>query len=423
MRRVFVTICVLGLFASTPGRNEDGCRAATPPSAEARETNGVISFCNDPNCVGCRSFLASYAAGEPNCCCDAMTADGAGTGAPGSSDGMGLGEDLLADDYGAGYGYETAAPNMIGDSLNGGGVLTHQGGTQASAVGLNSFHTFKIAEDESPWPKNRGYFDFNSYGNVPGTDEISRLMAGFERTFWDGQASIGFRLPIWSVDVEDRPTAFPAGTVVPFGSAGTHNAVGDLAITLKAKLAERSAGVLTSGLSFVLPTGPDTLGNVDPFYSMNNVSHRGALQPWLGWYRSAQSLDYGFFTQGFVAFDLPIDQDDADYLYLDLGTGYRVPRDGYITAITPMFEAHWSTPIADAAQTISLTPLGTARVGPGAGLLTSGVLGYRNQVNLTTALNFELANSMNLVVGFAIPTVGPQVMDYELIGQLNGFTW
>ena len=415
MRRFLALACVFGLFASGNGQ----CQEADPSTK-----SGIISFCNDPNCPGCRAFLASYADGGSGCSCNAGPSDGAGAGGGGpvSPDDMVMGEELLASDYGYGYGFESAAPNMIGDSLIGGGMLTHIGGAQDSAASLYSFHTFKIAEDESPWPKNRVYFDVNSYGNVPGTDEITRYMAGFERTFWDGQGSIGFKLPFWAVDVENIPTTLPAS--VPFGDAGTNNDFGDLTITVKAKLAERAAGLLTSGLSVTLPTGPDTLGGVDPFYTMNGVSHQGNVQPWLGWYRANQSTTYGLFTQGFLAFDMPIDVDDGDYLYLDLGLGYRAPRDGFITAITPMFEAHWSTPIADNAQTITLTPLGTARLGGGVGAaLTGGVLGYRNQVNLTTAVNIELANSQTLVLGFVVPTAGPNVMDYELICQFNAFAW
>lgn len=418
MRRVLALLCVLGLFVGGNGQCEEGY--SSPKS-------GVTSYCNDPNCPGCRAFLASYADSGPGCSCNTSDGGGAGGGAGGGGAGedYGLGEDLLAGDYGGGYGYETAAPNMIGDSLIGGGVLTHIGGTQTNrAPSLYSFHTFKIAEDESPWPKNRVYFDINSYANVPGTDAITRYMTGLERTFWDGQGSLGFRLPFWTTDIESIPTTLPAN--VPFGAPGTSNAFGDLTVTVKAKLAEREATLLSSGLSWTIPTGPDTLGGVDPFYTMNNVSHKGNIQPWVGWYRANQSTTYGFFTQGFLAFDMPIDPDDGDYLYLDLGMGYRAPRDngGLITAITPMFEAHWSTPIADNAQTITLTPLGTASLTGGfGGAVTGGVLGYRNQVNLTSAVNIELLGSRNLVLGFVVPTTGPKIMDYELICQFNAFNW
>ena len=189
--------------------------------------------------------------------------------------------------------------------------------------------------------------------------------------------------------------------------------------------------MLSSGVAFTFPTGPDTLGNVDPYYQFDNVGHHGAVQPWLGWYHTSRHSDLrrGFFTQGFVALDIPFDTDDCTYLFLDLGAGYRIPRYGnrLITAITPMVEAHWSDPLNNREQAYSPTPLAESLgidsyiMTPGIG--QSGILAYRNQVNITTAVNLEIADSYTLVLGAVVPTVGPRVMDIELIAQVNVFCW
>ena len=88
---------------------------------------------------------------------------------------------------------------------------------------------FKIAEDESPWPRNRVYFNLNSYSNVPGTDDLTRLLVGLEKTFLDRQASITLRLPVWMVNME--PTIVPAP--IPFGADEARGDVGDSTLIIQ----------------------------------------------------------------------------------------------------------------------------------------------------------------------------------------------
>jgi hypothetical protein len=328
----------------------------------------------------------------------------------------------------AGLGSEFAAESMLGDSIIGtsGAVLTHMGTAESreSAVGLFSFHTFKIADNESPWPRNRAYLDTNYFNNVPGTDNVQRVRIGIERTFGEGWNSIGLRLPFWIVDVEDTPTVFPSE--VPFGAEGNTSDVGDLTLTLKRVLRRPSyESVLTSGLSVTVPTGPDTLGDVEPYYELDDVSHSGTIQPWLGWYRASESLESGWFLQSFLALDLPFDRDDCDFLFVDLGTGYRMPvhEPRLITAVTPMFEVHWTAPLSNKHQDFTPTSLGRRRLTTGINSLSSGTLAYRHQVNLTTGVTFELDHHSTLALAVVVPTVGPRVMDFELLAQLNMLSW
>jgi hypothetical protein len=341
-----------------------------------------------------------------------------------------LGDSSIRDDFMtsslasslSGSGAGAGIPSMIGDSIIGGGMLTHMGSgaSQDSATSLYSFHVFKIAEDESPIPRNRILFDVNSYSNVPGTNDVTRFMLGFEKTFFEDMMSLGLRLPIWTADIERTPTSGPSE--IPFGPAGDNADLGDMIFTLKTLLIDCDNRILSAGVSVTAPTGPDTLADVDPYYTFDNVSHRGAIQPWLGWYRDLPAECFG---QGFAAFDLPFDSDDADYFYLDLGIGHRVNRQGFISAITPMVEAHWSAPMNDKAQPFSLTPLGTSVLSP-LGLVTSlanKTLSYRHQVNITSGLVFELDRVRTLTLAIVIPTVGPRPMDAEVVAQCNCFAW
>src|SRR5688572_10382727 len=86
--------------------------------------NSVL--CADPNCAGCQAFLgrgrnSCHSCNSCNSSCDCAASAGRANGgyAMGEDAGVGLGDELLAEDYGTGYGYQSSAPNMIGDSLNG----------------------------------------------------------------------------------------------------------------------------------------------------------------------------------------------------------------------------------------------------------------------------------------------------------------
>src|SRR5262249_8815922 len=61
--------------------------------------------------------------------------------------------------------------------------------------------SYKISESESPRPVNRVYVNYNYYNDgarlIDGIDhsDLHRETLGFERTFMDGDASVGMRVP------------------------------------------------------------------------------------------------------------------------------------------------------------------------------------------------------------------------------------
>ncbi len=68
---------------------------------------------------------------------------------------------------------------------------------------------FKIAENESPRPMDRVYFNYNYFNNVDlgGTKgNVYRETFGFEKTFLNGDASIGVRLPFIALPGRDPGT-------------------------------------------------------------------------------------------------------------------------------------------------------------------------------------------------------------------------
>ena len=70
--------------------------------------------------------------------------------------------------------------------------LPNPGG--GGAVGLT-----KIADDNSPLPRDRVIFDYDFFGGVPlgtGGVDVHRFSPGIEKTFFDGLASIEFVFPL-----------------------------------------------------------------------------------------------------------------------------------------------------------------------------------------------------------------------------------
>jgi len=320
-----------------------------------------------------------------------------------------------------GGGGDSLAANMIGDSLIGGGVFTHQppsGASTASAVALSSFHTFKIAENENVLPQDRIYFSYNSFNNVPGTDTLDRWVVGGEHTFCDGAASIGVRVPVFFVDTE-APTALES----PFAAPGQNGSVGDLAITLKGLMYRSDTCGLSAGLTVVTPTGPATIGGVDPFFTFLDVQHRGNIMPWVGGVVDVDGIPgEGGYLQTFVSLDQPFDTEDAPYLYADVAFGHRIPCDsgGLLKSWTPIVEGHWSNPLGNREQRFVVNARGLAA---GQGLRQASVLAYRNQVNITGGCTFQLFNNDTLTLGMVVPTVGPKVFDFEVVAQYNVRRW
>jgi hypothetical protein len=109
----------------------------------------------------------------------------------------------------------------------------------------------KIADDNSPLPRDRIIFDYDYFNNVPlsvnGVD-VHRFSAGFEKTFFDGQASIEVRLPFASTLNSD---------VNAFGTTSDHEELGDLHLTLKALLYGSPVLSIAAGLGIDLPTADD----------------------------------------------------------------------------------------------------------------------------------------------------------------------
>jgi hypothetical protein len=287
-----------------------------------------------------------------------------------------------------------------------------------------STRAFKIADDQSPIPLDRIYFNFNYFDNLnysvirqfPGSGvkklQAYRYLIGFEKTFWDGRASIGVRDSLNTLSVATNSQTTSRG--------GTTTAMGDLNFYGKvvawsnikpasppslgngvASTFGPQGGLVSLGLSLNFPTGP---GNFAGSASSKNFRDT-SIQPFLGYYFARNR----FFVQGFEAIDVATDPHDVTLIFSDIGVGYYVYQspdpNAFITAIAPMFEVHINDPVNHRGIFKNINdPSGTADV-----------------VDLTGAVNIVFGPRTLLTLGAATPVTGPRPFNVEALGMLNIF--
>jgi hypothetical protein len=265
--------------------------------------------------------------------------------------------------------------------------FTRQTTTQA-LIPQTGRGAFKIAENESPRPTDRVFLTYNYFNgvgsgipNIP-TFDTNRETFGFEKTFLQGDASIGMRF----------------NTLQNTGDGSLGNSVfGDIHVVSKYALINDydTGNVLSGGLVVSIPTGPDAIlpdgSRIDPVL----------LQPWYGgiWNRDK------FFLQGFSSVVIPTDSRDSILSLSDLGVGYKLFQatdcsDSIINYIVPTSEVHVTIPYSK--HGVDHQPVGV----PDIVVLTNGI-----HIGIGRATDFTLA--------VAVPVTGPKTFDVEAVAQLN----
>jgi hypothetical protein len=337
------------------------------------------------------------------------------TGAPiAPTPGMGMNEGAALGTAG-GRGAMTDVP-LHGDQFTGlGGIFgtlppTSFGPGQAVALSKAGVVTpairgFKIAENESPRPTDRVYYDFNYFDRVNdavnkhfGTD-VDRINAyrstfGVEKTFLDGYMSIGFRLPLNTLEVDSSFAELQS----------TNTAMGDLSTILKFMPYQnkQNGDVFSFGLVVTAPTGSTNFGGTPIFTGF----HSALLEPYIGYIFHYKNL----FIEGFSAISVPTDTNDVTIMYNDIGIGYvYTPGDGandnrWVTAIVPMLEVHANNPLNHQGAFQADDPAGTPDV-----------------VSFTAGVTFGIGRSTTVALAVVVPVTGPRPFDIEGQFQLNWY--
>lgn len=339
---------------------------------------------------------------------------------------------MMAGGLGAAPAPGAVTPNMIGDSLFGG-----LGGTSAYVYDVyqqqyrhgtiplaGGDRPFKMAENTSPRPQDRVFFNYNHFHNglidINGQDHnLDRFTFGMEKTFLCDVASIEFRVPFASALDSTQNTS---------GSRSSNAATefGNIGLALKGILWQDRRTLISAGLAMTFPTGDDavllTAGGLDELRIDNDVVH---LQPFIG---ILQTPTDRLFVQGYLQFDFSTAENGATFtssgqsqtqalydqhlVYLDVSMGYWIHRNRcarLLKGIAPVVELHYTSTLNDAT-----TPT-IAR-----GILNNS-LNQLDTVNLTGGLIFELGRQSNLTVAAVAPMRDGdgRLFDSEIVVQFN----
>jgi len=279
----------------------------------------------------------------------------------------------------------------------------------------------KMAENMSPIPQDRVFSSFNYYNDVNGAMnrrsgapvsniEVFRYLHGFEKTFFNGNASIGLR---------DNINTLSSTSRIP-GLGGKTSSIGDLNIFMKyvlfrsgdlsngSSLGASGAGgpfaatgngaLVSAGMSINTPTGPGNFAGSSFSRSYRNTE----LAPFIGYYFKRDRL----FLQGFEQISVPLDARDTVMLYTDLGMGYFVYRNSapgaWITAIAPTFECHVNVPLTHRDYLNPRDPAGTPSV-----------------VDLTYGTNVLFGRRSLFTTGIVTPVTGPRPFNVEVVALFS----
>ena len=260
---------------------------------------------------------------------------------------------------------------------------------------------YKISENEGPRPADRVYLTYHFFydvnpvqrqqlGGLPITN-VHRQTFGIEKTFLDGDASIGLRLPLLQLT---GPTELDRATV------------GDLSIVLKYALINEpfeptadgglvGGRALSTGLVVTAPTG-----GAAAFTVQDPVIHPTLLQPFVGGLRAFGRS----YLQVISSIAVPTDSRDTTYMFNSFQVGYRLLTAAtdtrIVRSITPIAELHVNTPFNN--RDVAKLPIGATDI-----------------VSFTLGTSYGLGSRSCLNVGVNVPVTGPRVYALETLIHLN----
>lgn len=340
--------------------------------------------------------------------------------------GAGLGTGLTAS-LGVTHGSYSTAPAMVGDFFGGSFVLKDgssgqpnqsipgEGGSPPTVALAGGDRRFKIAENVSPIPRDRVFFNFNHFENAL-TDfrgqavSLGRYAGGFEKTFLNELASIEMRLPI----------ADGLNSTQRLNGTETEGVeLSNLSIALKAIMSTGEHWAITGGTTITVPIADDYVETIFDNESLRVRNEAVHLAPFIGWL----IVDDGdWFAQGFVQADFDLNGNevvrdgddelgrlqDQSLLFVDASVGRWLMRDAashrWINGVAWMTELHYTTTLNDTDQVGGLT----------------NPFGHMDILNLTAALHFQ-SGLTSIRIGGAAPIRDEEesLFDAEVMVQLT----
>ena len=175
----------------------------------------------------------------------------------------------------------------------------------------SQFGRIKFADQNSPLPRDRFFFDYGLFHNARvSTDrpDVHRFVPGFEKTFLEKDCSIEIRVPM-GVSLNSTQSQ---------GAIGSEGAVfGDLGISLKALLLQRGNFLLTGGLSVQTPTSKDFVFNrFDGSESLRIANKQVRLLPYVATLRTNGDWTW----QNWMQYDFAANSNDVFFDGQRVGT-------------------------------------------------------------------------------------------------------
>jgi hypothetical protein len=315
-------------------------------------------------------------------------------------------------------------PSMFGDYFGAGSLQATIQPISAPPLLVNipfgggAVRRVKVAENNSPIPRDRFIFNYNFFNDViGGIGDVNRYGFGFEKTFFQESSSVEVMLPFASTLDANQ---IAGGTL----AKGTQ--FGDLSIILKTILFEGDDCLIAGGVGLTAPLGDDARVFTPTGEQIINLQHESIhVQPYLGIVDSCES---GWYWHGFLQLDVdasstavsadltgvnlqPIGMlQDQTLLFLDFGVGYWLTNPELGTpAIVATAELHYATPLQD-ADIVSTS-----------GLNITSATNRFDVVNLTLGASILANESFTVRPAMVIPLSGGDndQFDFEAMVQMN----
>lgn len=321
---------------------------------------------------------------------------------------VGAGATPTADGAGATAGTTSVAISQVPLVLP--GLLTATNGESARPIdrvflGYSYMDSFYIVRSQLLFADQ----PLNKTTIIPGFN-LSRFDAGFEKTFFDGRASIYVRAPFLNATNNISGQAL--------------NGLGDVNGGVKYVLLEDAASrnLVTAGFTAAAPTGHDVqypvaVKNITITTNANKVStlsfnpatqvsfstiNPTFLQPWLG-----AQLNFGrLFIQEYLGVIVPTDNRVATFLNNDLTVGFQLYRGDYwLSYIMPTLDVQVLAPFNHRGIPPSANPQDIANtVIPN----LQPSFGFNDQVVFTESVQFGLGDRTVISGGVITPVSGPR---------------
>ena len=265
----------------------------------------------------------------------------------------------------------------------------------------------KIAENTSPMPRDRVFFNYSHFENVPLTangTNVNRFTPGFEKTFNEGAASFELRLPF--------ATTLSSNVSATGVTDGDQLEFGDISMSYKSLFYRDDELAFSGGLQVALPTADPVNVNLSDGTTIVKIKNQSVhLMPFVG---ALLTPNDRLFAQAFLQFDVAANGNDvlanfdltklrrigsvqdSTYAYLDLSVGYWAyladDQEAYLSGVAPMFELHYNQSLQSGDVVRSSNNFQLGSFGSNFSV-----------VNAVIGTTFQFGPSSALTMGYAVP--------------------